>query len=322
MSKIVEISSYCRRKDFHCIHNVKFNDGKTKILNSEEIYEYFGNDMVVGGVKKVWLSHFQRHNNEKIKQTEKNQVIRNAWIDNNSEEPERWSFDKIAQVYGKNGWEKFFMSEDIQAFLEEITLTIYSKFGPSIVPLKKDIFNAFAWCPFDKLKVVIVGQDPYYTMYDGIPQAWGACFATRRDFPLQPSLKNIYIEVKNCYPDFQIPDHGDLRGWAKQGVLLLNACLTTQPFQDRAHKDIWDSFIHFLFKKIREEKPDTIVVMWGREAQKVSSQLGTLQTLQTSHPSPKSADYGFFGCEHFYFINELLKKKNVEPIDWCDMSVA
>jgi uracil-DNA glycosylase len=320
MTKIIEISYYCRKRDFHCVHNVRLCNNVWKIMNSEEIFDYFKLKKVTKEVKIEWLKHFLRHNNEKMKQTEKNNYLHDAWIDNNSHEQERWSFDKVAQVYGQNGWENFFLDPNIQSFLKNVTLTIYSKFGPSIVPLKKDLFNAFTWCPFDKLKVVIVGQDPYYTMYDNIPQAWGACFATRPFFPLQPSLKNIYIEVQNCYPDFVIPNHGDIRGWAKQGVLLLNSCLTTQPFQDRAHKDVWDSFIHFLFKKIRDEKPDTIVVMWGREAQKISNQLGTLQTLQTSHPSPKSAEYGFFGCNHFYLINELLKKKNIEEINWCDLS--
>lgn len=313
----MEISHYCRKKDFHCIHNVKLDNGKNIMMKSEEIFYFILEGKVDDGVRKFWFNHFKLANSEKMRQTEQHRLVYDAWIDNNSDNTEKWSFDKAAMVYAKNGWEGFFSGPEIHNFLGQLTLTIYSKFGPSIVPRKEDLFNAFQWCPFDKLKVVIVGQDPYYSVCDGTPQAWGACFATRPGYPVQPSLKNVYDEVQNCYPNFKIPEDGDLRGWAKQGVLLLNSCLTTKPFEDKAHKNVWDSFIHFLFKKIREEKPGTIVLMWGREAAKVSGLLGALESLQTSHPSPKSAKYGFFGCAHFYLVNELLKKKKMETIDWC-----
>jgi uracil-DNA glycosylase len=231
---------------------------------------------------------------------------------------ESWSIRDVAIKRCPYGWERVFKKlgntfDHIQKVIE--------KEGGKTVPLRKDIFNAFHWCPLEKTKVVIFGQDPYYTVnYDGIPDAVGVSFSTRRDSRMRESVQNIFLEVKRDYPSFQIPNHGDLRGWADQGVLLLNMSLTTVAGIDRAHGYIWSGVIHDVITEIKNYAPHSVIIMWGKDAQnQILPSVGKLKYLTASHPSPKSAKYGFFGCEHFKLTNEHLTSKGIKPIDWTNL---
>ena len=202
------------------------------------------------------------------------------------------------------------------------------------LPYKKDIFNAYRWCPLRKVKVVIVGQDPYHTVLKSGPQAVGAAFSIRKGCDLQPSIKNMYTVLQKTVPGFEIPTitvdtpkgtkeipHGDLRGWAKQGVLLLNTCLTVEPGAAGSHskRNPWRGLIRETFRLISEKRPNTVIFLWGRDAQKKVGNLrevGKLKCLETSHPSGFSAYRGFLDCNHFNEANEYLKEKGHRPIKW------
>ncbi len=192
-------------------------------------------------------------------------------------------------------------------------------------PKITNIFRCFDLCPLVMLKVVIIGQDPYHSVYNNEPQANGLAFSTNKGCPLQPSLKNIYKEIKNEYPEFNIPDHGDLTNWAEQGVLLLNQCLTVKPHEPNSHSNnnFWIGFITRMFEEISEYNPECIYLLWGRQANTISERLGerTIK-LSSTHPSPFSANKGskdspaFLGCDHFKKANELLIKQGKTPINW------
>ena len=174
-------------------------------------------------------------------------------------------------------------------------------------PLPEDVFRAFRELPVERVRVVIVGQDPYPHSNGTKPSAVGMSFSVRRGDPVPGSLKNIYKEIRSDYPSFEIPDHGDLTGWVRQGVLLLNKCLTVSPGDSGSHRKLWMGFINKMIKFIVSRNPKVIFVMWGKNAQELSTILGEkVKQLTAGHPSPISARNGFFGCGHFREINELL----------------
>jgi len=185
-------------------------------------------------------------------------------------------------------------------------------------PMKKDIFRAFYLTPLPNVKVVLVGQDPYHdTVYNGEPKATGLSFSTHPLAPVSPSLKNIYKEIKRTYPDFVIPNHGDLTNWAKQGVLLLNSCLTVRPHEAASHGKIWLGFIETVIKAICNVNPDCIFLLWGKAAQKLREMIkGNAVVLACGHPSALNRNSDFVGCNHFTIVNETLVKQGREPIDW------
>jgi uracil-DNA glycosylase len=219
------------------------------------------------------------------------------------------------------GWESVFSKsaeefEQIQKNIDQLETKIY-------YPQKKDLFRAFDLCPLDKVRVVILGQDPYHSSDNGVPQANGLCFSTSRSCKLQPSLMNIYKELKREYPDFVIPDHGDLTNWAYQGVLLLNTCLTVSPSVAGSHKAIWNGFIGRVFEAIAQVNPDCIFLLWGAKAQWWEKKIGQKSVkLMASHPSPFSAhkesrdSVAFLGCNHFRMVNEELERRGEKKIDW------
>lgn len=219
-----------------------------------------------------------------------------------------WTLVDIVKKRHPLGWKKLYIT--LVPAIDHIEQQIYND---DYVPLKKNIFNAYHYTPLDKVKIVIVGQDPYHTK----GQAVGLAFATPRNAPLQPSIKNIYIELANTVDGFVAPKHGDLSSWAKQGVLLLNTALTTIEGIAGAHEQLWFGVIQKTFKEIREHRPHTVVLLWGKWAEKVRPFLGNLKTLSSSHPSPFSAKLGFFGCNHFNLANEHLIENKITPIDWC-----
>ena len=183
-----------------------------------------------------------------------------------------------------------------------------------VFPAPDDIFNAFHFTPLDKVKVVILGQDPYHN--DG--QAHGLCFSVKPEVEVPPSLVNIYQELYDdcgCY----IPNNGYLEKWAKQGVLMLNTVLTVRAHQANSHKGIgWEEFTDAAIRILNEIDRPIVFLLWGRPAQMKKSMLNNPKhlILEAPHPSPLSAYRGFFGCRHFSQTNEFLIQHGIEPIDW------
>ena len=185
-----------------------------------------------------------------------------------------------------------------------------------IYPSGNFIFNAFDKTPFDKVKVVVIGQDPYH----GAGQAHGLCFSVQQGIKPPPSLVNIFKEIKNDYPDFEIPNHGNLESWAKQGVLLMNSILTVQANSPASHSQVgWQKFTDTVIKKISDEKTGIVFLLWGKFAQEKAALIDAQKhyILKAAHPSPFSAFNGFFGCKHFSKTNELLTQQGLSPINWA-----
>jgi len=184
----------------------------------------------------------------------------------------------------------------------------------TVYPPKELIFNAFIQTPFDDIKVVIIGQDPYH----GEGQAHGLCFSVPRGIPHPPSLKNILEEIRREY-GMKIPSSGDLTPWAHQGVFLLNAILTVRAGQPESHKHIgWESFTNMVIQKISERKKDVVFMLWGSYARNKKSIIdaGKHYILEAGHPSPYSAS-NFLGCYHFWKTNEHLISRGIKPINWA-----
>jgi uracil-DNA glycosylase len=184
-----------------------------------------------------------------------------------------------------------------------------------VYPTPSDVFNAFNLTPFNEVKVVILGQDPYH----GANQAHGLSFSVQQGVAVPPSLKNIYKELQTDIPGFNIPSHGDLSSWAKQGVLLLNATLTVRANEPGSHQKMgWEQFTDNAIKALSSEKSGLIFILWGRHAQAKASLIdsGKHLVLTAAHPSPFSAYNGFFGCKHFSKANAYLLSKGEKPINW------
>ncbi len=183
-----------------------------------------------------------------------------------------------------------------------------------VYPAGNNIFSAFNLCPFDSVKVIIIGQDPYH----GPKQANGLCFSVSDGVKLPPSLQNIFKELKDDL-DIEIPSSGNLEHWAEQGVLMLNAILTVRAGQAGSHqKKGWEEFTDNVIYTLSKEKENLIFLLWGRFAQKKAQIIDNEKhyILTAAHPSPFSAHSGFFGCKHFSKTNEILKKLNQKPIKW------
>jgi len=186
--------------------------------------------------------------------------------------------------------------------------------GKIIYPPGSLIFNAFNTTPFDKVKVVIIGQDPYH----GPGQAHGLSFSVPNGVPAPPSLVNIFKELKTDM-GIPIPSHGNLSHWAEQGVLLLNASLTVRANEPMSHSKIgWVEFTDAAIKTISEKKNNVVFLLWGKFAQEKQLLIDAKKhlLLKAAHPSPFSADKGFFGCKHFSKTNEYLQQQHIEMIDW------
>jgi uracil-DNA glycosylase len=188
--------------------------------------------------------------------------------------------------------------------------------GKKIYPKGSNIFNAFNKTPFDQVKVVIIGQDPYH----GPNQAHGLSFSVQKGIDVPPSLKNIYKELATDIPGFKIPGTGDLTKWAEQGVLLLNATLTVRAAEAGSHqKKGWETFTDTVIKKISEQKEGVVFILWGNYAQSKSALIDGSKHLiiKSTHPSPLAVSRGgFFGSKPFSKTNEYLIKTGKEPIDW------
>ena len=180
-------------------------------------------------------------------------------------------------------------------------------------PPKNQIFRAIELTPFEEVKVVIIGQDPYHN--DN--QANGLCFSVSDKVKAPPSLKNIFKELED---DLGIKKtSNELEMWAKQGVLLLNATLTVRAHEANSHKDLgWEQFTDFIIKEISDKKENVVVVLWGAFAQKKAGLIDASKhfIIQSAHPSPFSVHKGFFGSRPFSKINQFLEEKGKEPINW------
>lgn len=184
----------------------------------------------------------------------------------------------------------------------------------TVYPPGKEIFRAFDLVPFDEVKVVILGQDPYH----GPKQANGLAFSVRDGITKPPSLINIFKEIKNEY-DKPIPDSGNLERWAKQGVMLLNSTLTVRARQAGSHqKKGWEEFTDAVIQTISDERENIVFLLWGAYAQKKGAVIDESKhyVLKSAHPSPFAADRGFFGNNHFKLANEYLREHGKSEIDW------
>lgn len=211
-------------------------------------------------------------------------------------------------------WKKALNSEFTKPYWEKLTEVVRQDYQKSIVyPLPTNVFRAFDICPFDEVKVVIVGQDPYH----GPNQAMGLSFAVNEGIALPPSLRNIFKEIES---DLEVkPYHsGDLSRWAKQGVLLLNSVLTVQAGKPASHAGLgWEQFTDAAIAALNDKREHIVYMLWGKYAQKKGLVLDRKKNLalESAHPSPL-AGKAFFGNHHFSRCNEYLKANGIEPIDW------
>lgn len=216
----------------------------------------------------------------------------------------------------EQSWKKVLAEEFAKPYFEQIVLHLKTEraAGKVIYPPGSLIFNAFEHTTFDKLKVVILGQDPYH----GPSQAHGLSFSVPDRIAIPPSLVNIFKELKNDI-GMAIPKHGNLTAWASQGVLLLNAVLSVRANEPASHAKIgWMNFTDAVIQKISTEKKGIVFLLWGKFAQEKAHLIDITKhhILKAAHPSPFSADKGFFGCKHFSKTNTLLVEQGLDPINW------
>ena len=214
-----------------------------------------------------------------------------------------------------NDWLEPLTPEFRKPYYAKLYKTIREEYNSrQIFPNADDIFNAFSFTPLSNVKAVILGQDPYHN--DG--QAHGLCFSVKPDIDVPPSLVNIYKELQEdlgCY----IPNHGYLKKWADQGVLLLNTVLTVRAHQANSHRGIgWEEFTDAAIRVLNEQDRPIVFILWGRPAQTKKAMLNNPKhlILEAPHPSPLSAYRGFFGSRPFSKTNKFLEMNGVDPIDW------
>lgn len=215
----------------------------------------------------------------------------------------------------ENDWLEAIGNEFKLSYYEELNQFVNTEYNNYVVyPNMDDIFNAFHFTPLSKVKVVILGQDPYHN--DG--QAHGLCFSVKPEIDIPPSLVNIYKELAedlDCY----IPTNGYLEKWARQGVLLLNTVLTVREHEANSHKGKgWEQFTDAVIQAVNAQDRPIVFLLWGRPAQMKRKMLNNPKhlILEASHPSPLSAYRGFLGCKHFSKTNEFLSYNNIDSIDW------
>ncbi|OEK01608.1 uracil-DNA glycosylase [Roseivirga sp. 4D4] len=215
----------------------------------------------------------------------------------------------------EESWSKVLSEEFEKDYFKQLIGFVKEEYKQhTIYPKGRDIFRAFDACPFDEVKVVILGQDPYH----GPGQANGLCFSVHEGVPFPPSLVNIFKEIKNDLGR-EIPPNGSLEGWAQQGVLLLNATLTVRAHQAGSHqKKGWEIFTDAVITHLAKTRKDIVYILWGSYAQKKAAIVSATDNLilKSPHPSPLSAHRGFFGRGHFSKANAYLESKGLQPINW------
>jgi uracil-DNA glycosylase len=213
-------------------------------------------------------------------------------------------------------WKEVLKDEFSKPYFQQVVLHIKTEKsqGKVIYPPGQYIFNAFNTTPVEKVKVVILGQDPYH----GPGQAHGLCFSVQNGVPPPPSLINIFKELHDDI-GVDIPNHGNLMHWARQGVFLLNASLTVRAGEPMSHAKIgWATFTDRVIRKISDNKDHVVFMLWGKFAQekKVLIDESKHLILKAAHPSPLSAHAGFLGSRHFSKANQWLISKGIDPVDW------
>jgi len=212
-------------------------------------------------------------------------------------------------------WKSHLSGEFEKPYFKQLIEFIKAEYlTQSVYPPGKEIFRAFDSCDLEHIKVVILGQDPYH----GPGQANGLCFSVREGVRMPPSLVNIFKEIRSDLGK-PIPASGDLGRWAEQGVLLLNATLTVRATTPGSHQNKgWETFTDSVIRTISDERENVVFLLWGAYAQKKGEIIDRTKhlVLMSPHPSPFSADRGFFGCKHFSKANAYLKSKGLQEIEW------
>lgn len=215
----------------------------------------------------------------------------------------------------EESWRERLQTEFDKPYFEALTDFVRMEYQRGrCYPPGKLIFNAFNLCPFDQVKVVLIGQDPYHEP----GQAMGLCFSVNDGIPFPPSLQNIFKEIHDD-TGASVPASGNLTRWAQQGVMLLNATLTVREHQAGSHQGHgWETFTDAVIKVLAEQREHLVFILWGSYAQRKGAFIDRSRhlVLQSAHPSPLSAYRGFFGNKHFSQANEYLKAHGVEPIRW------
>ena len=221
----------------------------------------------------------------------------------------------MSNVKIEESWKKALAAEFEQPYFQAVTTFVRKEIqaGKTIYPPGPLIFNAFAQTPFDKVKVVILGQDPYHNPQ----QAMGLSFSVPKEVRTPPSLVNIYKEI-NADLGLPIPTHGDLTSWTQQGVFLLNAILTVEGGNAGSHqKSGWQTFTDAVIKRLSEEREHLVFMLWGNFAKQKAALIdkNKHKILEAAHPSPLAGN-AFSGCRHFSKANDYLKQQGLTPIDW------
>jgi len=215
-----------------------------------------------------------------------------------------------------NDWKAVLQDELQKPYIKELSDFLDLEYENEVVyPPKDEVFTAFHLTPFENVKVVILGQDPYH----GPNQAKGLAFSVNEGVPAPPSLRNIYKELVSDV-GCEMPTSPDLVPWAKQGVLLLNTTLTVRAGKPMSHaKKGWETFTDHVLATLNEKKEPVVFILWGKHAQSKKKLIDASKhfILESVHPSPLSASRGFFGSRPFSKANEFLKKNGLEPIEWC-----
>ena len=215
----------------------------------------------------------------------------------------------------EESWKRRLQDEFDKDYFVKLTDFVRSEYATTTVyPPGSQMFSAFDACPFDKVKVVILGQDPYHEPR----QANGLCFSVNDGIMFPPSLQNIFKEIESDL-GISIPKSGDLSRWASQGVLLLNATLTVRAHQAGSHQNRgWEQFTDVVIHRLAEEREHLVFILWGSYAQRKGDFIDRSKhlVLKSPHPSPLSAQRGFFGNKHFSRTNEYLRSHGIEPIQW------
>lgn len=215
----------------------------------------------------------------------------------------------------EKSWKERLADEFEKPYFKELTDFVRQEYKTQVCyPPGGLIFNAFNLCPFDQVKVVIIGQDPYH----GPGQAHGLCFSVNDGIPFPPSLQNIFKEIQADLGK-EVPVSGNLTRWAEQGVLLLNATLTVRAHQAASHqRHGWEEFTDAVIRKLSQERDHLVFILWGAYAQKKGAVIDRERhlVLTSAHPSPLSAYHGFFGNKHFSLTNAYLEQYGKTPINW------
>lgn len=236
------------------------------------------------------------------------------FLDKSAGKANKHDKDNMAVI---SDWDRFLATQKQQEYFKELQDFVAGEraSGKAIFPPDEEVFTAFNLTPVDKVRVVIIGQDPYH----GPEQAHGLCFSVKHGIKTPPSLVNIYKELVTDIPGFKTPEHGHLSSWAQQGVLMLNTVLTVEQGKAHSHaKSGWETFTGHVMEQLNEQESPIVFILWGAHAIKKGKVITGKQhhILSGPHPSPLSAYRGFFGCQHFSKTNELLKAMGTSAINW------